>query len=166
MSLLLEHVDKTYLTKPYRYTEADAMIASSVQPLHQRKRQPLIDATNKALQAVGYGTPAVEDWRVLADAVNIVESLLDMQAFDDPGGLFTDMVNAVAAMGRLHGNGKAMRLNAVQLSDLTEFVEAYEQVLAQVSARTYIRAHRATERRLRKLIVEGVGRDDYEFLAV
>lgn len=157
-------VDKSYLSLPYRYTEAEAMCASAVKPLHCRKRTPLVQGVLQAVEAVSHGLPTVEQWRELADGANITETLITMGAFADPDGLFVDAVNAVAELGRRHGHGQAMRLNAEQLMHLTEFGEAYQQMLEQTPARTYIRAHRATERRLRELLWLGLGDNDHEFI--
>lgn len=163
---LNKQVSSAYLTMPYAYTKAEELSASTSQPLHQRKRAPIIKALQAAMQAIGEGVPTVEQWRELADAVNLSETMLDLDLglFDDPGQLFTDVVNAVADLGRQHGNGQTMQLGVEQLMHVTEFVEAYEQLLAQVSAQNYIRAHRATERRLRELLMNGPGEGDAEFI--
>ncbi len=157
-------VDKSYLTLPYHYSHAQELMASAIKPLHKRKRDPLVLAVQDAVQAVGYGSPVVEQWRVLADAANLAETMLTLGQFDDPGALFSDAVAAVVVLGRAHGHGEPMRLNAAQLMHLTEFAEAYEQMLAQASERNYIHAHRATERRLRELLMNGTGEGDHEFI--
>ena len=157
-------VDKSYLDMPYQYTKAEELTASAIKPMHKRKRGPMVAAVQGAVLAVAEGLPTVEQWRVLADAANIAETMLNLGTFDDPDGLFTDAVNAVADMGRLHGHGQPMRLNEEQQSHLSEFSEAYEQMLAQVSERGFIHAHRATERRLRELLMNGVGDGDHEFI--
>ena len=162
--ILNKVVDKSYLTFPYQYTKAEELLASASKPLHLRKRGPLVQAVQGAVQALAEGSPSVEQWRVLADAANIAETMLTMGLFDDPDALFTDAVNAVADMGRLHGHGQPMHLNDEQQSHLSEFSEAYEQMLAQVSERGFIHAHRATERRLRELLMNGVGDGDHEFI--
>ena len=151
---------------PYQYTEAEALTASAIQPLHKRKREPLIKAVAEAVQAMGAGAATAEHWRVLADGANIAETLIESGAFEDPDHLFTDAVNAVASLGRKHGHGQAMSLEPEQLEHLGEFSEAYQQLLEQCSARTYIQAHRATERRLRTLLMNGPGAGDHEFLVV
>lgn len=157
-------VDRSYLNLPYHYSLAQELTASASKPLHQRKRSPLVQAVNDAVQAVGYGNPVVEQWRTLADAANIAETMLTLGLFDDPDALFSDAVAAVVVLGRAHGQGEPMRLNAAQLMHLTEFAEAYEQLLALASERNYIHAHRATERRLRELLLNGTGEGDHEFI--
>ena len=156
MNLLGKYVDKDFDSLRYTYTEADALVASEFKPLHIRKRGPMVERVQKAAHKVAYETPQIEDWRELADAVNLAETLLDMRVFDDPDGLFTDMVAAICQLSRNHGEGKPMRLNAVQLSHLLEFADCFAQMLQQTPARTYIRAHLATEKRLRKLLAEGI----------
>ena len=155
--ILNKVVDKSYLTFPYQYTKAEELLASASKPLHLRKRGPLV-------QALAEGSPSVEQWRVLADAANIAETMLTMGLFDDPDALFTDAVNAVADLGRKHGHGQAMELDAEQQLHLNDFADAYEQMLAQASERSYIQAHRATERRLRELLMNGIGEGDHEFI--
>lgn len=157
-------VDKSYLTLPYQYTKAEELTASASKPLHQRKRGPLVAAVQGATQAVAEGNPTVEQWRVLADAANIAETMLTMGLFDDPDALFTDAVNAVADLGRKYGHGQAMELDAEQQLHLNDFADAYGQMLAQASERSYIQAHRATERRLRELLMNGIVEGDHEFI--
>ena len=163
-SILEKQVAKEYLSMRYHYSHAQELTASASKPLHKRKRDPLVLAVQDAVQAVGYGSPVVEQWRILADAANLAETMLTLGLFDDPGALFSDAVAAVVVLGRAHGLGQPMRVSASQLMHLTEFAEAYEQMLAQASERNYIHAHRATERRLRELLMNGSGAGDYEFI--
>lgn len=168
MSAIHSAVSRDYLRLPYSYTLAQELSASERQPLHQRKREPLAAAVLAAVHAVGYASPTVQHWRDLADAANLSETLLGMGVFTEPGAqsLFADSVAAVVDLGRKHGHGQEMRLNAVQLGHLVEFGEAYGQVLEVIPARTFIRAHRATERRLRELLVNSHGSDTHEFIVV
>ena len=165
-SILEKAVDRSYLTLPYRYSHAEVLSASSIKPLHKRKREPLVLAVREAVEAVAAGAATVEHWRTLADAANIVETLISFGTFEDPDGLFTDAVNAVAGMGRQHGSGQAMRLDAEQQEHMTDFGNAYQLVLEQASERTYLHAHRATERRLRELLMHGPGQQDHEFFVI
>ena len=162
--ILNKVVDKSCLTFPYQYTKAEELLASAIKPLHLRKRGPLVQAVQGAVLAVAEGSPSVEQWRVLADAANIAETMLTMGLFDDPDALFTDAVNAVADLGRKHGHGQAMELDAEQQLHLNDFADAYEQMLAQASERSHIQAHRASERRLRELLMNGIGEGDHEFI--
>lgn len=168
MSALSPIVSREYLNLPYAYSMAQELSASEVQPLHRRKREPMVMAVADAVQAVGYGTPTVEHWRRLTDAANLSETLLAQGVFNDPDAqsLFADAVAAVVDLGRKHGHGQAMRLPAAQLAHLVEFGEAYAQVLELIPARTYIHAHRATERRLRELLINSYGQDSHEFIVV
>ncbi len=157
---------RAYLQMSYGYSVAEELSASEMRPLHQRKLAPITAACAAAVQAVAAGAADVEHWRVLADATNLAETLLDMRVFDDPGNLFRDGVSAVVTLGRQHGSDERMQLRPEQLEHLQEFGEAYAQMLQQTPARTYIRAHRATERRLRELLVNGYGRDSHDFIVV
>ncbi|WP_280191170.1 hypothetical protein [Delftia sp. PS-11] len=161
-------VQRDYLELPYAFSLAQELSASECQPLHRRKREPLAAAVQAAVHAIGYGAPTLQHWRDLADAANLTETLLSMGVFNDPDapGLHQDALACVATLGRQHGHGQDMRLNAVQLAHLVEFGEAYAQVLDLIPARTYIRAHRATERRLRELLAKSYGCDSHEFIVV
>ncbi|XJC76742.1 hypothetical protein ACHFCA_10450 [Delftia tsuruhatensis] len=168
MSAIHPAATRAYLALPYAYSLAQELSASERQPLHQRKREPMAAAVLAAVHAVGYAVPTVQHWRDLADAANLSETLLGMGVFTEPEAqsLFADAVAAVVDLGRKHGHGQEMRLNAVQLGHLVEFGEAYGQVLEVIPARTFIRAHRATERRLRELLVNSHGSDTHEFIVV
>ena len=157
---------RAYLQMSYGYTHAEELSASEVRPLHQRKLGPITAACAAAVQAVAAGAAGAEHWRVLADAANLAETLLDLKLFDDPDHLFRDGVAAVVTLARQHGNDEPMCLRPEQLEHLEDFGDAYVQMLRQTSARNYIRAHRATERRLRELMVNGYGRDSHDFIVV
>lgn len=157
---------QAYLQMSYGYTLAEELAASEKRPLHQRKLGPITAACAAAVQAVAAGTATEQHWRVLADAANLVETLLDMREFEDPELLFRDGVAAVVTLARQHGNDEPMRLRPEQLEHLQDFGDAYAQMLQLTPARTYIRAHRATERRLRELLVHGPGQDTHEFIIV
>lgn len=165
MNYLAKAVDMDLDNYKFKHTEAEALCASAVDPLHWRKRGPIVQGVEAAANRVGYGKPTVEDWREITDAVNLSETLLDMRVFDDPDGLWKDAVAAICHLARQHGHGKTMRLNAVQLTHLLEFAECFATMLEQTPARTYIRACLATEKRLRKLLTEGLGPGDVEVLA-
>lgn len=157
---------QAFLQMSYGYTLAEELSASEVRPLHQRKLAPITAACAAAVQAVAAGAAGAEHWRVLADAANLAETLLDMRVFEDPEQLYRDGVAAVVTLARQHGNDEPLRLRPEQLEHLEDFGDAYVQMLQQTPARTYIRAHRATERRLRELLVHGPGQDTHEFIIV
>ncbi len=165
-SVLKKRVDKSYLTLPYCYTEAEVLTASASKPLHKRKREPLVLAVREAVEAAIAGAAMVEHWRTLADAANIAETLITSAAFADPDGLFADAVNAVTDMGRQYGAGQAMRLEPEQQEHLGDFCDAYQLMLEQASERTYLQACRTTERRLRELLMHACGQQDHEFLVI
>ena len=160
-------VTQAYLQMAYPYTLAEELSASEVRPLHQRKLAPITAACAAAVQAVVAGAAGTEHWRVLADAANLTETLLDMGEFDDPDHLFRDGVAAVVTLSRLHGDGAPMCLRPEQLEHLQDFCDAYVQMLQQTPARTYIRAHRATERRVRELLLSSYGSSEtHEFIVI
>lgn len=158
---------RAYLQLRYGYTHAEELSASEVRPLHQRKLALIAAACTAAVQAVATGAATEGHWRVLADAANLTETLLDMGEFDDPDHLFRDGVAAVVTLSRLHGDGAPMCLRPEQLEHLQDFCDAYVQMLQQTPARTYIRAHRATERRVRELLLSSYGRSEtHEFIVI
>lgn len=139
-----------------RFTHADEVTASAVAPLHHRKIKATAASLRATVDHIIYGrqAPMRFHWAEIIDAANVVEALLDLRHIDDPDGLHKDVHDALTAAGQrvLRKQVGQLRFNAKEAADLLEFVDAYEKIMGELSARQMIQAFRHTEERLERVM--------------
>lgn len=142
------------LTDNLTYTLLDEMTASPTQPLPEATRTSQLTRMWAGLAAIEKAAePTTDDWRVCSDAVNLMETLVDMYVVEDSSGLLQDAITALAMAGKRHTAGNAIRLDAKGIQAIRAVLEDYASVIEQVSARTMIHCHRLTERRIREILL-------------
>lgn len=136
------------------YTLWDELLASPTEPLPPEKRRHQLTRMLQGLAAMETGAqPSTDDWRVVADAVNLMETLVGMGELADTSGMVADAVAAMARAGRRHVLTAAhLRLDAADIQTLRGLLEDYATALDALPARTMVRAHRLTEKRLQEII--------------
>jgi uncharacterized protein YyaL (SSP411 family) len=98
-------------------------------------------------------SPTTDDWRVVSDAINLMETLvLEMKVCEDARGLLMDAVTALAMAGKRNLAGGAIRLDGAGIQAVRAILEDYAALLNALPARTMIRCHRLTERRIHELM--------------
>jgi hypothetical protein len=107
-------------------------------------------------------TPTTEDWRVVSDAVNLMETLVnnspwldcdgDPVEINDASGLLQDAVTAMAMAGKRHRAGGNIRLDGSGIQAVRSVLSDYRDMLEALPARTMIKAHRETERRIHEIL--------------
>lgn len=126
------------------------LMASPTQPLSLAVRTEQLTKMWQALRALEIeATPTKEDWRVLADTVNLMETLLEMGEVNDSGNLLKTATTAMVMACRRTVKGYAIRLDAAGMMAIRSVLEDYAAVIEQLPARTMVRCHRLTERRIR-----------------
>lgn len=137
----------------YQYSHWDILLASPVDPLPQSHRIHQLTRMYEGLHALETAPePTTDDWRVCSDAVNLMETLVEMQVVEDSSGLLMDAITALAMAGKRHVAGNAIRLGAPGIKAVRAVLEDYAAVLEQVPARTMLMAHRATEKRIHDIL--------------
>ena len=138
----------------YRYTFFDEMLASPTSPMPQDKRTFQLSRMYGGLRAMETApVPAVDDWRTVSDAVNLMETLVAMGVAEDASGLLPDAVQALGIAGhRYTEDGKSLRLDALGIQAVRAVLEDYASMLDALSHRTMIRCHRLTERRIQEIL--------------
>lgn len=148
--------------RPFTYTLVDELMASATHPM-----APEIQRAHLEVMVAGLGnieraaTPRAEDWRVVSDAVNVMETLIkhgpwssapgELTEVDDASGLLADAMAAMAIAGIKHlEEGKPIRLNAYGILAVRALLRDYAEIIAALPHRTMVQAHRRTERRIRK----------------
>jgi len=168
----------------YRYSLIDVMMASPTQPLPESHRTHQLMRMHQGLDAMEKAPePSTDDWRVVSDAVNIMETLVtsgsffetkvdpetgearqvpipghwhgcdgDMVEITDASGLLSDAVTAMALAGKRHKAGGNIRLDGAGIQAVRGVLADYGDLLEALPARTMIKAHRETERRIHEIL--------------
>lgn len=117
-----------------------------------RARHQLLRMWGGLVSLEGAPAPSADDWRVCSDAVNLLETLVDMGEVEDGSGLLDDAVRELAHCGKRHLQGKSLRLTAAGIQAVRAVLEDYAACLSALPERTIIRAHRETERRIQQIL--------------
>lgn len=140
---------------PRTYTLLDEISASHTAPMPAEFRRHQLTRMWSGLAALETAPePSSDDWRVVSDAVNLMETFIrEMNICQDPGGLLNDAVTAMALAGkRKVYQGKAIRLDGPGIQATRAILEDYADLLDVLPHRTVVRCHRMTERRVRKVL--------------
>jgi hypothetical protein len=146
----------------YTYSLLDEMMASPTELLPLQKRSYQLERMKSGLKSIESGdAPTPADWRMCSDAVNIMETLVTHGIWKDCDGddvqitdadrLIPDAIAGLALAGQRSLNGKNIRLDGPGIKAVRAILEDYEMVLNTLSARSVIRAHRLTERRIQEI---------------
>jgi hypothetical protein len=147
----------------YTYTLLDEMMASPSELLPLQKRSYQLERMKCGLKSIETGeSPSPQDWRMCSDAVNIMETLVTQGVWKDCEGddvqitdadrLIPDAIAALAMAGKRSLDGKHIRLDGPGIKAVRAILEDYETMLNNLSARSVIRAHRLTERRIQEIL--------------
>jgi hypothetical protein len=140
--------------RPKHYSIIDEMMASPTEPLPAEYRRHQLTRMYEGLAAMEKApSPTTDDWRVVSDAVNLMETLIeDMKVCEDGSGLLMDAITAMAMAGRRNTAGGAIRLDGAGIQAVRAILEDYAALLDVLPARVMIRCHRLTETRLHELM--------------
>jgi hypothetical protein len=150
------------------YTLIDLLLASPSAPMPHEKRTHQLTRMWGGLASIERAAaPTPDDWRVLSDAVNLMETLvLDMCLCVDASGLLPDAVAALAMAGKRSRAGGPIRLDAPGIAAVRAVLEDYAIVLHVLPHRTMLQCHKRTEARIRD-IARGKGKKhDVEVMAL
>jgi len=129
------------------------LLASPIAPMPKGLRLHQLTRMWQGLAAIEKApAPTTEDWRVCSDAVNLMETLVEMGQVHDPGGLLLDAVATLAMAGKRHTAGGAIRLDGQGIQATRAVLEDYAQALEALPHRTMVVCHRLTEKRLREIL--------------
>lgn len=133
----------------YTYSALDILMASPTEPTPADKRLHQLSRMWQGLAALETApAPSTDDWRVCSDAVNLLETLVDMGVCEDCSGLLMDAITALAQAGHRHMKGQPLRLSGQGMQAVRAVLEDYAAMLEQIPHRTALEAHRRTERRI------------------
>lgn len=132
----------------------DTLFANPDAPMPEAKRRHQLTRMYGGMHALETApAPTPDDWRVVSDAVNLMETLVqDMRVCEDASGLLPDAVAALALAGARHmETGAPIRLNAQDIHTVRAVLADYAELLGTLSERTMTECHRRTERRVAEI---------------
>lgn len=159
-----------------RYSALDVLFASDSQPLDSTKREHQLGKMREGLLDLSTcEKPLVQSWRILSDAINMMETLTmygeaphklgdrvvashwrgcdgDPVEIRDSSGLLLDAITAMSAAGVRANRGESMCFTEAEADAVQAVLDDYQAVLEYLPARTMLRCHRATEVRMLKLL--------------
>lgn len=151
---------------PRTYTMMDEIMASPTQPMPAERRRHQLTRMWQGLRAMeAEAQPSPEDWAVVSDAVNLLETLVDMGEVSDASSMLADAVAALAQAGQRHLAGERLGLSGSGIQTIRAVLEDYADALEQLSARTMVRCHRLTEQRNREILAGRGRRANVEVMA-
>lgn len=150
------------------YSHWHELLASATHPMPMARRTHQLTRMHQGLLALETAAaPAADDWRVVSDAVNLLETLVSMGEMQDTNGLLRDAVAELAVAGARHlQEGKPLRLSGEGIGTVRAVLEDYAEALATLPERTMVRAHRLTERRIGEIMAGGRQAHDVEVMAI
>lgn len=137
-------------TPKLTYSLIDEMMASATDPMPSAMREYQQGEIKSALDNMRTSSePSKDDWRLLSDAVNLMETLVtDMNVASDPEGLLEEAVLSMKHAAERSMRGFPIRLDGIGLTAVTAIVNGYLAALNEYPHRTMVRCHRKTERRI------------------
>jgi hypothetical protein len=137
------------------YTLLDEMMASPTELMPAEYRRHQLTRMYGGLEAMAHGeAPTPDDWFVVSDAVNMLETMvLEMAICEDKGGTLKDAVRALAMAGhRQKREGKQIRLDGPGMEAVRDVLASYSELLNALPARVMYRCHRLTEKRIHEIL--------------
>lgn len=140
--------------RPKHYTIMDEMMASPTEPLPVEYRTHQLTRMYQGLHSMETSpAPTTDDWRVVSDAINLMETLVvEMKICDDTSGLLMDAITGLALAGKRNMAGGTIRMDGSGIQAVRAVLSDYAELLDVLPARVMIRCHRLTEKRLHELL--------------
>lgn len=137
----------------YTYSVMDMLLADPVKPTSEEKRRHQLTRMFGGLHALEQDpNPTYDDWEVVSDALNMMETLVEMGWASDPDGLIEEAVKALGTAGQRHIDKQVpIRLDGVGIQVVRGLLEDYSEALAELPERTMISCHRKTEQRVQDI---------------
>ena len=130
------------------YTHFDELLANPVNPFPVEKQTYFLTRIYEALDAIT-AEPDIENWRTLADVINLLTTLVeDMDVLEDSEKIIQQAKDVIRQAFE-SGNRS---LSAIDSGIIHALVESLEEAVQTLPARTVIRAHRLTEKRVQSIL--------------
>ena len=135
------------------YSMLDVMMASPDKPMKDSSRIHQLTRMWGGLAGLEQDPePTKEDWIAVSDAVNMMETLIEMGFAEDEDNLIPEAVLAMKAAAARYKNGTQIRLTGSGIQLIRGILEDYAYLAEHLDERTMIHAHRKTEMRIQDIL--------------
>ncbi len=147
------------------YSHLDVLMADPVKPTPEFKRTYQLTRMWQGLHTLETTTTGtVDDWSVVSDAINIMETLLEMGWLADPDNLLEESMQAMSNAGHRHQDGQPLQLTKEEGNVIHGLLEDYASALEQLPYRVMITAHRKTQQRIHEILDGKLRPQDVKFV--
>jgi hypothetical protein len=135
------------------YSVMDAMMASPDHPMKEERRQFQMMVMKSALYSIERAeNPTPEDWKIISQAINMMEMLVEMGFARDDEGLIPDAIESMAKAAQRYKEKNVMRFTGTEMKVIRGIIEDYETMIENLDERTMIYCHRKTEMRIQDIL--------------
>jgi hypothetical protein len=130
------------------YSTLAMLMASPTEPMPEFMRRHHITLMTNALNAIVSGTDASQnDWRIICDGINMLESLVQAGLMADEHDTILLAVKAMHAAAMRSQQGKGIRLDGPGIQVIRGILMDYQTAIESLSHRDMVSCHRDAERR-------------------
>jgi len=138
---------------PATLTIWNELQASTTKPISAEFRTTHLSRIYAGLDGLFSDSPKSSDWRMVADASNLLDTMVDpMGICDDSDGLIAEACKAMSDASEYIKRGEAVQWENGQKDAIKSVVHDYATMLESLPERTIIRSMRLTEIRMREIL--------------
>jgi len=135
------------------YSVMDAMMASPDHPMKAQRRDYQMMIIRTSLASIERAeNPTTDDWKIISQAINMMEMLVEMGFAKDEDGLIKDAIDAMASSAQRYKDKKVMRFSGNEMKVICGIIDDYQTMIENLDERTMIHCHRKTEMRLQEIL--------------
>lgn len=135
------------------YSMLDVMMSSPERPMKDSSRVHQLTRMWGGLAALETADkPTQADWIAVSDAVNMMETLVEMGFAKDDDNMIEEAVLTLKATAERYKEGGQLRLTGAGIQLLRGVLEDYTYLTENVDERTMVHAHRKTEMRIQDIL--------------
>ena len=135
------------------YNTLDVLMASPDKPTPEFRQRHQLTRMWQGLNSLEKDAePTLDDWKVVSDAVNMMETFIVMGVVEDPDNFIEDAMDALKEAGERSRQGHPIRLSGKGIQACRGILQDYGDVIAQIPERTLVIAHRKTEQRIHDIL--------------
>jgi len=135
------------------YSMLDVMMSSPDRPMKDSARVHQLTRMWGGLAALETAdNPTQADWIAVSDAVNMMETLVEMGFAKDEDNMIEEAVLTLKATAERYKDGGQLCLTGAGIQLLRGVLEDYAYLTENVDERTMVHAHRKTEMRIQDIL--------------
>lgn len=140
----------------------DVLLASPIEAMPEKHRRHQLTRMWNGLRSMELDeNPSYDDWDVVSNALNMMETLVEMGWARDEDNLIIDAVQELAIAGQRHvDTGVPIRLSGKGIQTIRALLEDYAAALEGLPHRTMMSCHRLTEKRVQDILAKRVQTHD------